>query len=164
MSQEFPVTQISPTRVIKLVVISICNGIGIPLIALLSTIHHLERQGWNIQIVYTLVVEKDAEANDISRNVLLRHGYPQPIEILPLLENLVDWVNQFLHARSVLPITGTHVCVLSGTPCKSISYGCQANKTRQQFGLHAGPSNLWFLAHAAIKAICSWYPPFSALL
>ena len=156
---DFPLTQVTISTPIRLVVISICNGIAIPLLALLSTIQALKQLGWNISIIYTLIVEKSKSANDIAFKLLQAHGYPQPVQVLELLEDLNNWVLEHFNNRSILPIRDTYVCVLSGTPCKSISYGCKASHFRKDFGLHANPSNLWFLAHEAITSICLFYKP-----
>ena len=81
---DLPLTQVANSTPIQLVVISICNGIAIPLLALLSTIQALKQLGWNISIIYTLIVEKSKSANDIAFKLLQAHDNPQPAQVLEL--------------------------------------------------------------------------------
>ena len=139
----------------SIIVISICNGIGIPLVALITAIKILQTNGIQIQFEYTLTVEKNREANRINQNMMRTHEYPGQVQHMDNLEDLPAWINQHMQ-KSQDPDHITNRCfilVLSGTPCKSISQGARMNPNRLTFGIHASPSNLWFYAYQSIYNI-----------
>ena len=53
---------------------------------------------------------------------------------------------------------------MSGTPCKSVSFGARMNINRKSFGLHACPSNLWFTAYQAIHNISQAFKPTNRII
>ena len=76
----------------RLIVISICNGIGIPLVALLTAITILRSNGIHIDIEYTLAAEKNKEANRLNDSILKAHSYPGQVQHLDELEKLPAWI------------------------------------------------------------------------
>ena len=131
-----------------LFVYSLCNGIGNPLLALQRAVEDLELTGSRVRIHSTFIFEKDDDVNKMCKHALLAHAYPGKVHWLGDL-------TQFPNHASNLKVQSTstwhyRIIVLTGTPCKSISRGCRMNRNRTRFGIHASPSNLWWLAHQGI--------------
>ena len=129
-------------------------GIGVPLIALYHSIKLMKVQGHEFSIINSVVVEHNEDAAKLNESTLQQHGYPGNIFAIKKMEDLSQWILEHLCENSMIPWKDTMLLVMTGTPCKSISYGCKANKNRTQFGIHASPSNVWFLAHSAIFQLC----------
>ena len=138
-----------PTKVgYILFVYSLCNGIGNPLLALQRAVEDVELTGTRIRIHSTFIFEKDENVNKMCQHTLIAHGYP----------GQVHWLGDLIHFpnhASTFPFQSNHgwqyrIIVLTGTPCKSISRGCRLNRSRTRFGIHASPSNLWWIAHRGI--------------
>ena len=139
-----------PQLHIKLTAISMCHGIGVPLTALYHSIKLMKAQGHEFTIINTLIIEHNEDAAKPNASILQHHGYPGNVFTLRKMEDLSQWIQEQFCEDSKMPWKDTMLLVMTGTPCKSISYGCKANKDRTQFGLHASPSNVWFQAYAAI--------------
>ena len=135
--------------IVNLVVYSLCNGIGTPLLALLWALQHLDPDSVEVRIHTTFIYEIDPTANALNNALLTNANYPGQIQHCGSITEFARDVHQhaglFVHASFI-------VLVLSGTPCKSISRGC-VRTTRRRFGLHASPSNLWFAAHSGLVAL-----------
>ena len=153
-----------PQLHIKLTVVSMCNGIGVPLIALYHSLELIKAQGHEFTIINTVVIEHNEDAAKLNESTLQRHGYPGNIFAIKKMEDLSRWILEHLCEDSKIPWKDTMLLVMTGTPCKSISYGCKANKNRTQFGLHASPSNVWFQAHSAIFQLCQIFSPADRII
>ena len=141
-------------------VISICNGIAIPLVALQHALSDIALTFPEVkyQINHTIIVEIDNQANQIASEIMKAHDYPGNITWIQDVKDLDQWCIDNVISQKLFATADYIIIVLSGTPCKSISYGCKHTKSRTQFGLHANPSKLWFSAHAAIYELCKMFP------
>ena len=153
-----------PKLHIKLTVVSMCNGIGVPLIALHHSLKLMKVQGHEFSIINSVVIEHNEDAAKLNESTLQQHGYPGNIFAIKKMEDLSQWILEHLCENSGVPWKDTMLLVMTGTPCKSISYGCKANKNRTQFGIHASPSNVWFLAHSAIFQLCQIFSPADRII
>ena len=140
----------SEPSTILLVIYSLCNGIGVPLVALAQAVHRFN-QGQNhlkLEIHTTFVYETNALANTINHRMLKRgNAYPGHLHYCGDLDQFPRDV--VTHGSLLAPLNVVAV-VLTGTPCKSVSSGCRMNPNRNSFGIHASPSNLWFTAHRGL--------------
>ena len=159
-------TQSDHRVTIKLIVISICNGIGIPLVALMMAANILKNNGITMEIHYTLTVEKDSAAKRLADQILEQHQYPGQVQHLDNLEQLPQWISDHMQPQEDPEhlLNKCTLLVLSGTPCKSISHGARLNLNRKSFGLHANPSNTWFLAHQSIAQLTTCFPQHRLLV
>ena len=62
--------------IVNLVVYSLCNGIGTPLLALLWAIQHLDPDSVEVRIHTTFIYEIDATANTLNNALLVHQNYP----------------------------------------------------------------------------------------
>ena len=140
---------------IILFVYSLCNGISSPLLALqwaTESYNHLKEEDEpSVEIYMTFIFENSAKVNQVGRALLQFVNYPGEIEF-------VGDLNNFTHHAAQLPLKipagrSYRVIVLSGTPCKSISSACRRSPFRRKFGIHAEPSNVFWLAHSGLRIL-----------
>ena len=148
----------------EVILVSICNGISIPPLALFTAMRQLQSLNIEFKIIDTIIVEHSDQANQIGRAVLDRHGYPGNLHLVRKLEDLSHWIDQHFGNSDTIHWQDKLLIILAGTPCKSISFGCSKNINRDKFGLHASPSNLWFLAQESINKLCTLFPSYRRIV
>ena len=135
-------TQVQHAVTFNVILISICDGTGIPLLAMLTAIHHLKQRGIHITLVQTFTFENNRDSIMMARSLRAAIKYPEPVteyEDLHMYPTLVDSMH--------IP-ANTIVFTMTGTPCTSISRGASYAVRSRDFGLHGKPSNLWWKVHA----------------
>ena len=142
---------------ILLFVYSLCNGIGSPLLALQWAVDSYNNTKDDEQdaaiIVQTYIFETSTSANQVNDALLRRSNYPGEVH------HMGDIKEFSRHASNLVllipPGRSYRVLVLSGTPCKSISAACRRSIHRKLYGIHANPSNVFWLAHAGLVRLQS---------
>ena len=127
------------------VIFSLCDGTGIPLLALLIALDQLRQKNYVFNIVETHTYESSPLSRKLSQ--ALRHAIDYPG---PVYEH-ADIANFPVHAQRQQP--ADYVIVLGGTPCTAISKGARFANRTFNYGLHAPPSNLWWTAKQGIKTL-----------
>ena len=136
---------------------SLCNGIGNPMLIVRDSVEDLQLLNYQIVLHSTFIYEVDEQANDYCKTILQATAFPGNIYFAGDLAKFADHAAALtiqLHSGS----DDFLVIVTAGTPCKSISFGSRLNVSRTQFGLHAPPSNVWWLAYSGIKILYTKYP------
>ena len=131
-----------------LFIISLCNGISNPLLALQRAVDDAQLLGNDVVISRTFIFENDPLVNEMAKAALRKSQYPGEIMWMGDIALFPDLAKNFTSA--MLLNWKYRIIVLSGTPCKSISRACKMNPLRKKFGLHAEPSNLWWQAHRGL--------------
>lgn len=137
---------------VHLLVFSLCNGIGTPLVALIQAVlafnalsgtHH-------ITIDHTIVYEIMESSCKLCAEFLRAAHYPNSIQYMGDMSGFPDYAEHIFHSEYWrFFLTYATILVLTGTPCQSISRAAGMTK-RRWFGIHAHPSNIWHLAHCGI--------------
>ena len=144
-------------EVIHLLVFSLCNGIGTPLVALLRAVLDFNRHSefFHILIDHTIVYEISAQSNELCKQLLIAARYPNSIQHMRDMAGFPEYAKhifQSFYWKTFLSYAT--VVILTGTPCQSISRAAGMTK-RKWFGLHAQPSNVWHLAHSGIVVVAT---------
>ena len=110
-----------------LCVISICNGIAIPVLALQHAIIDVTNSfpEYSYRITHTVIIEIDEQANNIAEEIMKAHNYPGQIFLVKDAADLEKWCMDNIFSNRLINVADYTVVILSGTPCKSISYGCK---------------------------------------
>ena len=152
---------VHPTAIMKdpnpiiLFVYSLCNGIGSPLLAIQWAVESfnftksVEEQP--LEIHSTFIFETSPAANKASTAILHYTKYPGTVEYLG---NLSGFHQHAVQLPLAIPEGKPYrILVVSGTPCKSISYACTKSPNRTRFGIHADPSNIFWMAQAGLNRL-----------
>ena len=135
--------------IIYVLVFSICNGIGTPLLALLDAIKAFNSAStvFHLQIAHTIIFEILDSSNRICQDLTRLAFYPNSLQFMGNVDGFPAYV-EHIFANSLWQnfLATALVVVLTGTPCQSISRGARLTN-RRWFGLHAAPSNVWHAAH-----------------
>ena len=125
-----------------LFIISICDGTGIPLLALLAALHHLARQNIHFRICHTFIYEIDKDSSKMCRELRTSINYPGPVTEFSNASDFPNFCQQVFVPNNVL------ILALTGFPCTAISRGAKYATRNRDYGLHAPPSNLWWTIQA----------------
>ena len=140
-------------RTFLVIVYSICNGMGLPLLALHTPCKKLADTGTRFHILVVFIFEINKDANVMSESIISTLASPFNVQLLGNADSFVSHINQLEFL--VNPGLRSHllVLVMLGTPCQAISRGSALNGKRKRYGLHASPSNVWFHAYCGIHTL-----------
>ena len=133
--------------VINVIIISLCDGTSIPLLAFKLATEELETFNIRVVVIDTYVFENNATVRELAASLREHINWPGTVTIFDDIATFPDL------AASLSPPTGALIVVMAGTPCTAISRGARRATRKFNFGLHAPPSNLWWLAHKGIHTI-----------
>ena len=130
-----------------MMVVSICDGTGLPLLSLLAAIHKLKQKNIHITIVSTFIFEKNADSAKMCRKLREIIQYPGIVTEYQEAETYRTFANT-MHIPD-----NTVVFCMTGTPCTSISRGAKFATRCNNYGIHGSPSNVWWHVHAGHAAL-----------
>ena len=122
-------------------VFSTCDGTGLPLLALLAALHHLQQRRIHYKIIHTFIWETDSDSITMCRKLRESIQYPGHVTEFTDVKGFPRFCETVFIPNNIL------VLALSGFPCTRISRGARMATRTWDFGLHAPPSNLWWDIH-----------------
>ena len=130
----------------NIIIISACNGIGLPILVLSTALIKLEKQfrtGFNINIIETHIFEISTDASKICTDILNAIKFPGVTYFQGDMNNYPQFVGNLMNKIKQPGYQDVIFIVLSGTPCQAISRAAR-KPYRTRFGIHAAPSNIWW--------------------
>ena len=124
-----------------LFVMSICDGTGIPLLALMAALRHLQQRGIHYKIIHTFIWENDVDSIKLGQHLRSSIHYPGHVTGFKDAKDFPRFCKTVFIPNDVL------VLALTGFPCTRISRGARMATRHHDYGLHAPPTNLWWDIH-----------------